>query len=59
MNDILVETWEAFKLTSDSVTQDDFKKKKIPPLYPHDQEMNHEDCLEADQTSNGWKVGEI
>ena len=32
MNSILVATWEAFKISSVTITQNDFKKTRIPPL---------------------------
>ena len=50
MNAIMVETWEAFKLSSYSTTKDAFKKKQLLPRYPPDQDVNHQACLTTAHT---------
>ena len=42
MNSVLVETWEAFKISSTTITQKDFKNTHLLPLYPHDIRKNHQ-----------------
>ena len=52
MNFILVETWEALKLLSATITKTDFKKTHLPPLYPLYIGTNHQPCLAGIQQSN-------
>ena len=45
MNYILVETWEAFKISSATINQEAFKKTHLPTLYPWEKSRNHQTCL--------------
>ena len=42
INSVVVETWEAFKLSSNYTTQYDFDKTKLLPVYTNDEYMNHQ-----------------
>ena len=59
MNSILVETWEAFKLSSAKITQKAFKENPPPPLSPLYTGTNHQACLASTQQSNREKVDDI
>ena len=59
MNSVFVETWESFKPTPASTTQDYLKRTHLPPLSPPDQYTNHQDFLAATQKSKGRKTDEI
>ena len=52
MNYVLVATWEAFKLTSATITLNDFKKTHTPPLSPPDIDTNHQAFLTGNQQLN-------
>ena len=56
---VLVEMWEYFKLSSSSITQDDFKKTHLPTLSPPDKDKNHHSCLTGTKTNKGWKADDI
>ena len=49
MNSILVETWEAFKISSEIITHNDFKKTHLLLLYPLDIGKNHQACFSDTQ----------
>ena len=59
MNSVLVETWEAFKIPSATITQKAFKKTHLPPLYPADIGTNQQDHLAGIQLSNRDKDDDI
>ena len=59
MNSVLVETWGAFKLSSVTITQQDFKKTNTPPLSPPDIDTNLQACLAGTQQSNTEKADDI
>ena len=59
INSTLVETWEAFKLPSATITQKYFKKTHTPPLSPPYIVTNHQACLAGTQNSNREKAGDI
>ena len=56
MNFVLVETWEAFKIPSETITHYDFKRTHLTPLSPLDKEINHKSCLAYTQISKGQKA---
>ena len=53
-NVVNFETWEDFKLSFDSITQDAFNKTHLPPLPPNE-DKNHQYFLAATQFSKGNK----
>ena len=59
MNDSLDETWEAFKLSSTTITQETFKKTHILPLYLPEKGTNHQACLADTQSSNSQNFDEM
>ena len=59
MNDVLVETWEAFKLSSDTTAQEDFNKTHLLHFLLPDKYTNHQYFLAATQTSKDQKSDEI
>ena len=59
MNYLLVETWEALKLSSKTITQKYFKKTHWLPLSPLDIGTNHQAFLAGTQQSNIDKTDEI
>ena len=56
MNAFLFETREYLKMSSDFITQDDFKNIQLTPLYPPDQDKNHQALIKATQIPKGWKA---
>ena len=52
MNSILVETWEAFKLSSATITQKYFNKTHLLPRYLSYISTNDQDCLAGTHVSN-------
>ena len=59
MNYVLVDTWEAFKLSYATITYSNFKKTNLFPLYPLYIDTNHQACLAGTQQSNKEKSDEI
>ena len=59
MNYVLVETWEALKLSSVTITQNFFKKTHLLPLFRPDIGTNREDFLAGTQQSNREKADDI
>ena len=59
MNDVLVETCEAFKIAYTSIKQNDFKKINLLTLYTPDQETNHQALLASTKISKGWKSNDV
>ena len=59
MNYVLVDTWEAFKLSYATITYSNFKKTNLFPLYPLYIDTNHQACLAGTQQSNREKVDDI
>ena len=58
INTVLVETWEDFKLSSNSITQNDLKNTHITPLSPPDKVTNRQAYIAATQVSKGRKANE-
>ena len=58
-NAIVVETWEAFKLSSETISQETFENTHLLPLSPPEKFMNHQACLADNQTPNSSKADEI
>ena len=58
MNYILVETWEYFRLSSSTITQEYIKKKNIIPLSQPEKGKNNHDFLADTQTSKAQKADE-
>ena len=52
MNDILVETWETFKISSATITSKTFKKTHPLSLYPTDKGTDKKFCLADTQAFN-------
>ena len=59
MKYVLVDTWEAFKLSYATITYSNFKKTNLFPLYPLYIDTNHQACLASTQQSNREKVDDI
>ena len=59
MNYVLVETWEAFKISSATITHKAFKNTHILPLSPPYIGFNHQACLDGSQQSNRYIVDDI
>ena len=59
MNYVLVEMWHSFQQQSVCVIIDAFKKTKLLPLAPPDQNTNAQACIAATQTPSGTKSEEI
>ena len=59
INAILVESWEAFKLSSDSITQDYFKKTHLLPIYPTGEDKKHQYSLAATKVYKYHKWDDI
>ena len=59
MNYVLIATWEDFKLSSLTITQDAFKKSHILPLSPPDIDANYQSCIAGTQQSNREKSYDI
>ena len=59
MNSALVATWEAFKLSTATITQKSFKRTHLLPLSPPNIETNYQYCLAGTQQSNTEKADEI
>ena len=49
MNSALVATWEAFRLSTATITQKSFKSTHLLPLSPQDIDTNHKYCLAVTQ----------
>ena len=59
MNSVLIETWEAFRLSPVTINQKGFKKTHLLPLDPPDIVTNHQSCIAGTQNSNREKEDEI
>ena len=59
MNYVLVEKWEAFKISSAKITQEALKNTRLIPLYSTDKDTNHQACFVDTQTPKGQKADEI
>ena len=59
INDVIVETWGSFKISSISITQDSFNKTHVLSHSPPDQYMNPQSYLAANQTLKGCKADGI
>ena len=59
MNSALVEKWEAFKISSATITHKYFKNTHTHTLYPPDIGTKHQACLAGTQQSNREKSDEI
>ena len=55
MNTVLIETREAFKLSSTKINQEVFKKTCLPPIYIPEKGTDHQYCLTATQMYNSQK----
>ena len=58
-NSILVEAWNAFKVSSGKVIRDRFLKIKLPPLITPELTTNTQACDAFIQVSSGAKAKEI
>ena len=52
MNYVLVETWEAFKISSGNIIRDSFSKTHLLPLSPPNMITNTQACVASVQTSS-------
>ena len=59
MNYVLVEAWDAFKMSSGNIIRDSFSKKNLLPLTPTDLTTNNQSCDASIQVYYGAKAGEI
>ena len=59
INYVLVETWEAFKLSSTTISQKYFEKTNLPTIYPPDICTNHQYLLAGTPISNIERENEI
>ena len=59
MNSVLVETWEYFKPSFATITQEYFKKTHLPPLLWRNICTNRQSCLSGTQMSNLEKADDI
>ena len=56
INDVLVETWEAFKISPTYLTDDSFNNNPLPTPYQY---TNTQACLASDKMTKGWKLEDI
>ena len=59
MNDVLVEPWEYFKISSEIITHKYLKKTHLFPPYLPNKITNHQYCLTDNKTSNIQSTDEI
>ena len=59
INYVLVETWEAFKLSSTTISQRYFEKTNLPTIYPPDICTNHQYLLAGTPIYNIERENEI
>ena len=59
MNSILVEAWDAFKVSTSNIIRDRFVKINLPPLILSDFTTNSQACDASIQVSSGSKAEEI
>ena len=59
MNDSIIESWEALKLFSSSITKGSLIKTHPLPLFQNYQDKNNQAFLAAAQTSKGYILEEI
>ena len=52
MNSVLVETWEAFMVSSGNIIRDIFDKTQLHPLSPPNMKTNTQACVASIQTSS-------
>ena len=56
MNSVLVESWDAFKMSAGNIIRDSFAKTKLPPLRPNNLTTNTQACAASIQVSSGSKA---
>ena len=56
MNSVLVEAWEAFKVSDGNIIMDRFVKKNLPPLSPTNLTTNTQACDTFIQVSSGARL---
>ena len=56
MNSILVEAWDAFKVSDGNITRDIFVRKKLPPFSPPDLKTNTQARTASIQVFSGAKA---
>ena len=59
MNSLLVEVWDAFKVSVSNIIRDSFIKKKLLPTIPADFTTNTQACVSSVQVSSGAKSEDI
>ena len=59
MNAVFFETWEAFKLSSTTVSHEGFNNTHILLLLPLNKVTKRQACLAATHTSNGKKADDV
>ena len=56
MNSVLVEAWDAFKISTSNTIRESFEKTKLPPLIPTDLTTNIQACAASIQVPYGTKA---
>ena len=56
MNFVLVEAWDAFKMSAGNIIRDSFAKTNLPPLSPPNLTTNNQACAASIQVSSGAKA---
>ena len=59
VNSILMESWDAFKVSSGNIIRERFLKTKIPPLIPPDLNTNTQACAASAQVPFVYNSKEI